>query len=178
MPKRRPWLCRSRIRAPISPGRTPSASCGCWRAAPFPRRHAHYVSSTGIEPSILDVGAGGRARRRIVRAWSAPHGSTGQACSSGSATHAGGRSHPFAQIRNEENCLLINTGQSDVATRLDGPRRRTLADHGRRDGRSVRPEPRTPRAHRHDSRRASRARMQPVQLTTDDWPLATTGGAA
>ncbi len=78
----------------------------------FPETDAHYVSSTGIDAIDLDwVQAAARdgQRARLV----------------GTAQLADGRvhlevkpqlvdaSHPFAQIRNEENCLLIDNGHSD-----------------------------------------------------------------
>ncbi len=78
----------------------------------FPETDAHYVSATGIDASDLDwVQAAARVghRARLV----------------GTARLADGRvhlevkpqlvdaSHPFAQIRNEENCLLIDNGHSD-----------------------------------------------------------------
>ncbi len=78
----------------------------------FPETDAHYVSATGIDASDLDwVQAAARDghRARLV----------------GTARLADGRvhlevkpqlvdaSHPFAQIRNEENCLLIDNGHSD-----------------------------------------------------------------
>lgn len=78
----------------------------------FPETDAHYVSKTGIGAIDLDwVQAAARDghRARLV----------------GTAQLADGRvhlevkpqlvdsSHPFAQIRNEENCLLIDNGHSD-----------------------------------------------------------------
>lgn len=78
----------------------------------FPDVDAHYVSATGIEaidPDWVQSAARDGGRARLV----------------GTAQITGGRvhlevkptlvasSHPFAQIRNEENCLLIDTGHSD-----------------------------------------------------------------
>jgi homoserine dehydrogenase len=78
----------------------------------FPETDAHYVSTTGIDSIDLDwVQAAARdgQRARLV----------------GTARLVDGRvhlevkpqlvdaSHPFAQIRNEENCLLIDNGHSD-----------------------------------------------------------------
>ena len=125
--------------APISPVPTPFASCDCWPAAPFPRSTAHYVSSTGIDAIDPDWVQSGSTRRRP--------GSAGRHAqlvrrprSSRSQTHSWSMPrHPFAQIRNEENCLLINTGHAGSAARLDGPWRRPLADDGGGDGRSLRP---------------------------------------
>ena len=78
----------------------------------FPQADAYYVSSTGIDaidPDWVQAAACDGGRVRLV----------------GTAHLFGGRvhlevepgvvnaSHPFAQIRNEENCLLIHTGQSN-----------------------------------------------------------------
>ncbi len=78
----------------------------------FPDVAAHYVSATGIEaidPDWVQSAARDGGRARLV----------------GTAQITGGRvhlevkptlvdsSHPFAQIRNEENCLLIDTGGSE-----------------------------------------------------------------
>ncbi len=78
----------------------------------FPDVNAHYVSATGIEaidPAWVQSAARDGGRARLV----------------GTAQIADGRvhlevkptlvdsSHPFAQIRNEENCLLIDTGGSE-----------------------------------------------------------------
>ena len=78
----------------------------------FPDVDAHYVSATGIEaidPDWVQSAARDGGRARLV----------------GTAQITGGRvhlevkptlvdsSHPFAQIRNEENCLLIDTGGSE-----------------------------------------------------------------
>ncbi len=79
----------------------------------FPHIHAHYISSTGInaiDAEWVKAAARDGGRARLI----------------GSAQLVDGRvhlevkpdlvgaSHPFAQIRNEENCLLINTDQSNV----------------------------------------------------------------
>ncbi len=78
----------------------------------FPDVAAHYVSATGIDaidPAWVQSAARDGGRARLV----------------GTAQITGGRvhlevkptlvdsSHPFAQIRNEENCLLIDTGHSE-----------------------------------------------------------------
>jgi homoserine dehydrogenase len=78
----------------------------------FPDVGAHYVSATGIDaidPAWVQSVARDGGRARLV----------------GTAQLTGGRvhlevkptlvdsSHPFAQIRNEENCLLIDTGHSE-----------------------------------------------------------------
>jgi len=78
----------------------------------FPESDAHYVSATGIGAIDLDwVQAAARDGHRVRLV--------------GTAQLADGRvhlevkpqlvdaSHPFAQIRNEENCLLIDNGHSD-----------------------------------------------------------------
>jgi homoserine dehydrogenase len=79
----------------------------------FPEVDAHYVSATGIDaidPDWVQSAARSGHRARLV----------------GTAQLDGGRvhlevkpklvdaSHPFAQIRNEENCLLIDTEDSDA----------------------------------------------------------------
>jgi homoserine dehydrogenase len=78
----------------------------------FPEVDAHYVSATGIDsidPDWVQAAARDGQRARLV----------------GTAQLADGRvhlevkpqlvdsAHPFAQIRNEENCLLIDNGHSD-----------------------------------------------------------------
>ena len=78
----------------------------------FPQADAYYVSSTGIasiDSDWVQAAARDGGRVRLV----------------GTAHLFGGRvhlevkpgvvdaAHPFAQIRDEENCLLIQTGQSD-----------------------------------------------------------------
>ncbi len=105
----------------------------------FPQIAAHSVSSVGIDkvdPDWVQTAARNGSRARLV----------------GSAVLTDGRvhlevkpqavdaSHPFAQIRNEENCLLIDTGH---AARLDRSRGWALANDGRCDGRPVRSQPRT-----------------------------------
>jgi homoserine dehydrogenase len=78
----------------------------------FPQTSAHYVSSTGIEgidPDWVQAAARNGGRARLV----------GTAQISNGRVHLEVKprffdsSHPFAQIKNEENCLLINTGQSE-----------------------------------------------------------------
>jgi len=79
----------------------------------FPEVDAHYVSATGIDaidPDWVQSAVRDGHRARLV----------------GTAQLDGGRvhlevkpklvdaSHPFAQIRNEENCLLIDTEHSDA----------------------------------------------------------------
>jgi homoserine dehydrogenase len=143
----------------------------------FPDTDAHYVSSTGIGAVDLDwVQAAARDghRARLV----------------GTARLADGRvhlevkpqlvdaSHPFAQIRNEENCLLIDNGHSDsqhVWTGRGAGRWPTtaavMADlfDLSRERRAV------------VSEQCSVANKKPIppQLTTDNWQLTTDfGGAA
>ncbi len=144
----------------------------------FPEVAAHYVSSTGIDaldPDWVQAAARDGGRARLV----------------GTARLEDGRvylevtprvvdaTHPFAQIKNEENCLLINTGQSDtqhvwtgrgagrwptttaVMADLFDLSREHRADQ---DGRSAANQP--------------KLSSQPVQLTTDYWPLATEQGGA
>lgn len=77
----------------------------------FPQMNSHYVSSTGIEaidPDWVQAAARGGGRARLV----------GTARIASGSVHLEVKprlfdsSHPFAQIRNEENCLLIKTGDS------------------------------------------------------------------
>jgi homoserine dehydrogenase len=79
----------------------------------FPQTTAHYVSSTGIEgidPDWVQSAARNGGRARLV----------GTAQISNGRVHLEVKpclfdaSHSFAQIKNEENCLLINTGHSEV----------------------------------------------------------------
>jgi len=143
----------------------------------FPETDAHYVSTTGIDASDLDwVQAAARDghRARLV----------------GTARLADGRvhlevkphlvdsSHPFAQIRNEENCLLIDNGHSDsphVWTGRGAGRWPTTASvmadlfDLSRERRSV----------AIDQRSVVSKKPIPPQLTTDNWQLTTDfGGAA
>ena len=141
----------------------------------FPQADAHYVNATGIEaidPDWVQSAARDGGRARLV----------------GTAHLADGRvhlevkptlvdaAHPFAQIRNEENCLLIDTGDSDsqhVWTGRGAGRWPTtaavMADlfDLSRERESVASEQR------------SVASRSPAQLTTDNWPLTTGfGGVA
>jgi homoserine dehydrogenase len=146
----------------------------------FPDAGAHLITSRGIDAVDADwVRSAARDGYRVRLV--------------GTATVTDGRvhldvqpklvdaSHPFAQIRNEENCLVINTSQSDpqVWTGRGAGRWPTtvavMAD--------LWDLSREHRASRHELRPASSevhkytARL--VQLTTDNWPLTTDfGGAA
>ncbi len=79
----------------------------------FPKIAAHYVSSTGIGAIDLDWVQAAALEGRRARL-------VGTAALDGGRVHLEVKprlvdsSHPFAQIRNEENCLLINTGQSNT----------------------------------------------------------------
>jgi homoserine dehydrogenase len=79
----------------------------------FPQTAAHSISSTGIEaidPNWVQAAARDGVRVRLV----------GTARMSGGKVYLEAKpclfdsSHPFAQIRNEENCLLINTGHAEL----------------------------------------------------------------
>ena len=76
----------------------------------FPDVDAHYISATGIDaidPEWVQAAARDGRRARLV----------GTAQISGGRVHLEVKptlvdaSHPFAQIKNEENCLLIDTGK-------------------------------------------------------------------
>ncbi len=147
----------------------------------FPQTTAHYVSSKGIEgidPDWVQGAARNGGRARLV----------GTAHISNGKVHLEVRpclfeaSHPFAQIKNEENCLLINTGHSElqhVWTGRGAGRWPTTAavmadlfdlsrEHrGAQQARTVVP-PAT--IGQKDGKLA-------VQLATGEWPLAQ-GGAA
>lgn len=142
----------------------------------FPDVDAHYVSATGIDtidPDWVQSAARDGGRARLV----------------GTARLADGRvhlevkptlvdsSHPFAQIRNEENCLLIETGRSDsqqVWTGRGAGRWPTtaavMADlfDLSRELRSV----------ASDQWSVASRKIAAVQLTTGHWPLATASGGA
>ncbi|MGA2370905.1 MAG: homoserine dehydrogenase [Candidatus Korobacteraceae bacterium] len=143
----------------------------------FPDTDAHYVSSTGIDSIDLDwVQAAARDghRARLV----------------GTARLADGRvhlevkpqlvdaTHPFAQIRNEENCLLIDNGHSDsqhVWTGRGAGRWPTTA--------AVMADlfdlSRERRAVAGEQRSVASKKPIPPQLTADNWQLTTDfGGAA
>jgi homoserine dehydrogenase len=146
----------------------------------FPNAAAHSIRSTGIEsidPDWVQSAARNGGRARLV----------------GTAKLTDGRvhlevtptlvdsSHPFAQIRNEENCLLINTGQSDsqhVWTGRGAGRWPTtaavMADlfDLSRESRASSSEPRA------TSSQIARLATQSVQLTTGHWQLATDQGGA
>jgi len=79
----------------------------------FPDVDAHYVSATGIDaidPDWVQAAARDGGRARLV----------GTAQLRDDRVHLEVKptlvdaSHPFAQIRNEENCLVIDTGQSNT----------------------------------------------------------------
>jgi homoserine dehydrogenase len=79
----------------------------------FPKAASHHVSTTGIEAIDADwVRAAARngGRARLVGTASV----SGDSVRLEVKTELVDSSHPFAQIRNEENCLLINTGHSDT----------------------------------------------------------------
>lgn len=143
----------------------------------FPETDACYVSTTGIDSSDLDwvqAAAHDGHRARLV----------------GTARLADGRvhlevkpqlvdaSHPFAQIRNEENCLLIDNGHSDsqhIWTGRGAGRWPTtaavMADlfDLSRERRSV----------ASDQWSVASKKPVPPQVTTDNWQLTTDfGGAA
>ena len=146
----------------------------------FPNADAHSISSKGIDaidPEWVQSAARAGSRARLV----------------GTAKLADGRvhldvqptlvnaSHPFAQIRNEENCLLINTAHSDaphVWTGRGAGRWPTTAavmadlfDLSReRRAASYEPRALSSNVQRHTARAA--------QLTTGHWQLATDQGGA
>jgi homoserine dehydrogenase len=146
----------------------------------FPSADAHSISSTGIDnvdPDWVQSAARDGRRARLV----------------GTAKLTDGRvhlevkpklvdaSHPFAQIRNEENCLLISTGQSDaqhvwtgrgagrwpttaavMADLLDLSREKRASSH-------------EPLATATEARKLA---AQSISLATDHWPLTTESGGA
>lgn len=150
----------------------------------FPHTDAHYISSTGIDAIDSDwvqTAARDGGRARLV----------------GTAQLVDGRvhlevkpqrvdaSHPFAQIRNEENCLLINTGHAELqhvwtgrgagrwpttaavmADLFDLSRERSAAGPAHIDASIL-----IPNRRRKDGSTA-------VQLTTGYWQLATDRGGA
>lgn len=146
----------------------------------FPNAEAHSISSTGIDsidPDWVQSAARAGSRARLV----------GTAKLSDGRVHLEVKptlvdeSHPFAQIRNEENCLLINTGQSalqHVWTGRGAGRWPTTA--------AVMADlfdlSREHRAASHEIRVASseipKLATQSVQLTTGHWQLATDQGGA
>ncbi len=80
----------------------------------FPDVEAHYISQTGIDaidPEWVQAAARIGSRARLV----------GTAVVNNGRVHLEVKpelvdaSHPFAQIRNEENCLLISTGPEEKA---------------------------------------------------------------
>ncbi len=85
----------------------------------FPQADAHSISTVGIASSDLDwIQSAAREgnRARLV----------GTAHMQGKHVHLDVKptlvdaSHPFAQIHNEENCLLVETGKSDLQHVLTG----------------------------------------------------------
>ncbi len=106
----------------------------------FPEIDKHYISATGIEAIDPDWVQSAVARRQSRPAgwycadfgWSSPPGSQAAiGCSDAPVRD---------RFSNEENCLLIDTQQSDSATGLDGSWRWTMADDRGGDGRSLRPQ--------------------------------------
>ncbi len=155
----------------------------------FPEIDAHYVSATGIDtidPDWVQAAARQGSRARLV----------GTALLTDSRVHLEVKpklvdaSHPFALIRNEENCLLIDTEHSPaqhvwsgrgagrwpttaavMADLFDLSRERQVASHA-----SVLASQPFADTGRKDGAPAGRHRPQ---LTTDNWPLTTDlGGAA
>jgi homoserine dehydrogenase len=150
----------------------------------FPQTDGHYISSTGID--AIDTGWVQKAAR-----------DGGRARLIGTAQLVDGRvhlevkpqlvdaSHPFAQIRNEENCLLINTGHADLRHVWTGrgagrwpTTAAVMADlfDLSRERRATSPENIIGSARADGMRR--RHETSAVQLTTGHWQLATDQGGA
>jgi homoserine dehydrogenase len=150
----------------------------------FPQTDGHYISSTGID--AIDTGWVQKAAR-----------DGGRARLIGTAQLVDGRvhlevkpqlvdaSHPFAQIRNEENCLLINTGHADLQHVWTGrgagrwpTTAAVMADlfDLSRERRATSPENIIGSARADGMRR--RHETSAVQLTTGHWQLATDQGGA
>jgi homoserine dehydrogenase len=150
----------------------------------FPHIDAHHISSTGIDaidPEWVQAAARDGGRARLI----------------GTAQLVDGRvhlevkpqlvdaSHPFAQIRNEENCLLINTGHADLRHVWTGrgagrwpTTAAVMADlfDLSRERRATSPENIIGSARADGMRR--RHETSAVQLTTGHWQLATDQGGA
>jgi homoserine dehydrogenase len=79
----------------------------------FPKIDAHYVSSTGIQtidPAWVQAAVRQGGRARLIGTAKLLEGRVHLEVKPGLVEAA----HPFAQIKNEENCLLIDTGHSDL----------------------------------------------------------------
>jgi homoserine dehydrogenase len=79
----------------------------------FPHIDAHHISSTGIDaidPEWVQAAARDGGRARLIGTAQLVNGRVHLEVKPGLVD----ASHPFAQIRNEENCLLINTGHADL----------------------------------------------------------------
>jgi homoserine dehydrogenase len=146
----------------------------------FPAADAHSISSTGIDaidPAWVQSAARSGNRARLV----------GTAKLTDGHVHLEVRpklvdaSHPFAQIRNEENCLLIDTGQTDSQHVWSGrgagrwpTTAAVMADlfDLSREHKAARNEPlaASPDIRKHTARA--------IQLTTGHWQLAADQGGA
>ncbi len=143
----------------------------------FPEIESHYVRATGISAADLDwVQAAARDGKRARLVGSAEV-VDGRVCLEVKPTLVD-LSHPFAQIKNEENCLLIDNGHSDsqhVWTGRGAGRWPTTA--------AVMADLfdlyREQRAAAGEQWSAVSKKAIPPQLATDNWQLATDfGGVA
>jgi homoserine dehydrogenase len=145
----------------------------------FPEIGAHYVSSTGIDSIDRDwVQAAVRegSRARLV----------GTAALDGGRVHLEVKprlvdsTHPFAQIRNEENCLLINTGHanSQHVWTGRGAGRWPTTTAVMADLFDLSREHRAEKLQQSVAVNQSKVPSQAVQLTTGCWPLGTEQGGA
>ena len=143
----------------------------------FPQIETHDISATGIDaidPAWVQAAARDGGRARLV----------GTAVVAGNRVHLEVKptlvdaSHPFAQIRNEENCLLINTGQSDaqhVWTGRGAGRWPTTAAV-MADLFDLSRERRAPQQLQNRELPGKLDPVPAIQLTTGHWPLTTDSG--
>jgi homoserine dehydrogenase len=143
----------------------------------FPGSEAHYVSATGINAGDVDWVRSAAREGQRARLVGTAQLVDGRVHLEVKPTLVGA-SHPFAQIKNEENCLLIDNGHSDsqhVWTGRGAGRWPTTA--------AVMADLfdlyRERRSAATDQWSVNTKKLVPTQLTTGHWPLATDfGGAA
>ena len=114
------WLRRRRtaspkpIPAPTSPAPTRFASCSCWPAKPFRKRARRRSRLAASSPSI-PRGCRPRPATADARGWWVPRVLQDDHVHLEVKPTLVDAAHPFAQIRNEENCLLIASREARVS---------------------------------------------------------------
>lgn len=150
----------------------------------FPHIDTHYISSRGIaeiDPEWVQAATRDGGRARLIGTAQLVDGHVHLEVKPALVD----ASHPFARIRNEENCLLITTGQSDLQHVWTGrgagrwpTTAAVMADlfDLSRERRAANPENIIGSARTDGARR--KHGTPAVQLTTGHWPLAADQGGA